>query len=190
MRWCLLSAAVLAAFGCSSREDDTIRTYTVPKPAEVEAAAVKEEFQILAGIFPADNPGWFLKLAGRTSDIAPHEANFKKLLESVRFPNGGRNAPAYTLPDGWTHGGARPDKLADETVQLPGGKLEITVTRAGGELGENILRWVKQLGKNSDADAAKALAKPILGGSGAGWFVDVRGPKNPVGRPGGMMMGK
>jgi hypothetical protein len=182
--WPLLLAACA---GCSPKDSDEIRSYDVPKPAEVQAAAPREEFQIVAGIFPSDKPGWFLKLAGRADEIAPHAAGFEQLLKTVRFPNGERNAPAYDLPAGWVLGGAKPEKLADETVMLPGGKLEITVTRAGGELGENIARWARQLGKSTDPAAARALAKPINGEARTGWFVDVRGAKNPVGKPGGMM---
>src|SRR5437868_1018042 len=89
----------LVACGCSREEP--IREYTVPKEAKPGDAA----YRILGGIFPAEFPAeqsaWFFKASGRADALAPYAQEIETFLASIRFQNGGQNAPVWTLPPGW-----------------------------------------------------------------------------------------
>jgi hypothetical protein len=170
--------------GCAPSEGVT--SYTVPTPAKVDEPPPPErtgDYRILGGVFPADDPAWFFKLAGKAADLAPFEAGFDQMLRSVRFPNGLEKPPEFDVPTGWTRTGSREAgmiRVAD-TIKLPGSELEVTVTQSGGGLDVNLERWaVKQLGgpKLRKAEYPK-ITREIDTGKVKGLWVDLRGPNNP-----------
>lgn len=188
VRVLLPAAFVLAlAAGCGSG-DDRVGSAREPKDTSgkspaAAAPAADGEYRILGAMYPADNPAWFFKFTGPSAEIAKFEADFDKLLASVKI--GGGN-PEFTLPAGWTRGGGRDSgfiKVA-ETIKPPGSSLEATVMAAGGGVKSNVDRWAGQVGMAGDAMSATKTFDAV---GVKGLRVDVRGPKNPAG---GMMGGK
>lgn len=166
----VLLAIPILILGCSKEEP--IRVYTAPKPDEVR-------YRILGGIFPADEPAWFFKLAGRADDIDAVQPDVEKFLASVRLPNGPQNLPVWDVPAGWKSAGRT--QFAAETFAI-NDRLTLSVTPATGGLEPNVARWAGQLGLTwNPADKDKYL-KP-LGTPPKGWLVDLSGPNNPTARP-------
>lgn len=177
----LLAVTVLfwAVTGCG--EPDQIKTYKVPKPAEIPAEP-STQYRIVGAIFPADHPAWFFKLSGRADQVEPVAPELEKMLKTVRFPNSTRNLPVWDMPTGWTAGGENPQKMARETIHPgPDSPLEITVTQAGGEVAQNVERWAGQVGlKGFTADDVAKHTRAFDAQNVKGLWVDVRGPKNPA----------
>lgn len=176
----VLAGAAFGTAGCGE-QPDTIRTYKVPKPADVPPDDVPQ-YRIVGAMFPADNPAWFFKLAGAAEQIEPQAAAFEKMLASVRFPNGLRNLPVWDMPAGWSSGGERPEKMARDTIRLgPDSPLEATLTQAGGDVFQNVERWAGQVGLKPFTEAEMAKhTRAFEAGNVKGLWVDVRGSKNPA----------
>ncbi len=185
--WLVLTAAGLfAAAGCGER-DGGVKVHTAPKPAgagPVNASAADApaadgtQYRILGAMFPADDPQWFFKLTGKADDLKPHEAGFDALLKSVRFPNGLKSPPVWTLPDGWTDTG--PSGMRAATIKFgPADRpQEISVMQAMGGVKGNVDRWAGQVGATADA-TAKATTEVTSEAGAKGLRVDLTGPKNP-----------
>lgn len=147
----ILVPAMLA--GCDKREE--ISTYTVashesiqtPEYLKVLAQRKAGPARMLAAIVPNGPALWFFKLQGPPELVADREAEFRELLKSVAFNNGG--TPKWTLPANWKEQPGNEMRFA--TLVLPVSPLEVTVTTlpAGGDLTEailaNINRWRNQL---------------------------------------------
>lgn len=195
----LLAGIALLPAGCGG--DDGVSKYNVPKTTEAGPKGgtggggggdpTTGPYRILGGIFPADNPQWFFKLAGPTDDLTTYEAGFDKLLTSVSLPPGG--APEFTTPDGWVRGPGRAG-IVTATIRTPDGKYEVTVTSSTGGVFGNLKRWATdpgQLGgKSFDADDIARVTKPVEAKGVKGLRADVRGPKNPAAKGGPFMGGK
>lgn len=185
----VLFAAVAA--GCAG--GDEIRTYEVPRgAAPTRKAAV--EYRLLGVMVPADVPVWFFKLSGTAESLAPHEAGFDQLLASIRFKDE-KSVPEFAAPAGWKLGGPRSvSKMGvtvtlDQTVTLPDPGLELTVSKSGGGVAQNLGRWVGMLGQKAGLDDAAKYTKAVDAAGGKVLRVDIRGDQNPSGG-GGPMMGK
>ena len=185
---CLPSLCLLAA-GCQDR--DGVRSYTVPRTSAADKPAAEAgEYRILGALFPADQPAWFFKLAGPADQLDKAEAAFDKIVGSVRFPNGLRNAPSFDVPDGCTLGGPREGVVRiHETVRFGNGGPEMTVTASGGGPFANLKRRADQLGVPlTEADLPRHT-RPFSAEKIEGLRVDFRGSKNPAARGmGGPMM--
>lgn len=187
LRAAVLTAAGLAA-GCGG--GDEVRSYKVPKTTDRgdrPAAAVEGSGgRILGAAFPADNPVWYFKLTGTPDELVKYEADFDKLIASVKLQ--GEAVPAFTLPEGWTRGGPRDVSRGgvtvtfDETIKFgpPGSPLEVTVSRAGGGLQSNLSRWANQVGYPAPFNTP-AYTREIQADGVKGVRVDVKGPTNPSG---------
>ncbi len=176
-----LAALALFAAGCGNA--DTIQTYTVPKSTQREAPAhAVGDYRLLGAMFPADDPQWFFKFSGKAGQIASFEADFDKILASVKLPAGG-GTPEFTLPEGWKRGGPR--GVVAATIAPPGSTLEVTITQSGGGMAFNLDRWVKQIGLIPGPDDAAKYTKPIDAMGVKGLRVDMTGPKNPATMRGG-----
>src|SRR5262249_42588726 len=144
--------AALAGLVAGCGDTEGVRTYTAPTAARIDAPPPEEragDYRILGGVFPADEPAWFFKLAGKPDEIAKHEAGLDQILRSVRFPKGIAEPPEFDTPAGWTRGGSRDTGFIKitETIRPPGSELEVTVTASGGGLITNLDRWAaSQLG--------------------------------------------
>jgi hypothetical protein len=181
-RTVLACCAVLVAGGCGS--DDSIRSYNVPRASEREARSESGGYRLLGAMFPADSPMWFFKLSGRTEEVAKYEADFDKLIASVKLPPGGK--PQFALPDGWKRGGPRGDIVA-ETIKLPSPSLEITITQSQGGVPGNLNRWVGQIGLKPGPDDREQYTRLFDAADGKGLRVDLKGPKDPATMRGPMM---
>jgi hypothetical protein len=137
-------------------------------------------------MFPADKPIWFFKLMGPAAEMAKFDADFDRLLASVQVKDRA-TVPGFTLPEGWSRGGPRERGgiAIAETVILPGSRLEVTITQAGGDIMGNAVRWADQVGQTGDP-AKFSRTFDAVGGKGL--RVDVTGPLNPAKGP--MMRGK
>ncbi|MGL4420382.1 MAG: hypothetical protein ACRCZF_06940 [Gemmataceae bacterium] len=195
-RW-IIGIVLVAAVGCSSQED--IRVYSAPKPVPftpptptmdkgLPGAAPPDapgtEYRILGAMFPADAPSWFFKLTGKAQALETHQANFEKLIRSVRFPNGLKKMPLFDLPTGWTLAGANPAKLAEETIQVGPAEagLLITIVPAGGDPKGNVERWANQVGQAVPPEGITKLTRLVDAEKISALYTDLRGPKNPSGR--------
>jgi hypothetical protein len=187
----LAAGVALGAVGCGG--GDGVTSYTVPRATDpgpkAGPAAAAGDYRILGGMFPADDPQWFFKLAGPAAALDAYEAGFDQLLASVALPPAG-GPPEFTPPEGWTRGPGRAG-IVVATVRTPDGKYEVTVTSSSGGVQENLKRWaVQQLGQPGfgPGDVAKAT-RPVEAKGVKGLRADLRGPNNPAGK-GGPMMGK
>ncbi|MBA4066166.1 MAG: hypothetical protein C0501_21115 [Isosphaera sp.] len=193
---CAALAAVLAA-GCAA--DEPIQTYDVPKAAKYDGQqpAPAGDYRILGAMFPANDPTWFFKFAGKADQVAKHEADFDKMLATVKLTPTG---PQFDTPAGWKRLGPRVVKRGGvalsiyETVQFgpESEPLEVSVTRSGGGTLENVSRWYGQVGRPAPKpDQLASVTAPLPAADGLkGLRVDVSGPKNPATGGGPMMMGK
>jgi hypothetical protein len=186
-----VAAVVFAAGGCG--ESDEIKTTKVPKAAAEAKTESAGEYRIIGAMFPADEPQWFFKLAGPADKLEPIAPEFEKMLKTVRFPNGLKNAPVWDMPAGWQSGGPNPGKMAVDTIRLgpPESPLEATLTQVGGEPVANVGRWAGQVGVTgfTAADLPK-YTKPLEAQNIKGLWADVRGPKNPAAARGPFMGGR
>lgn len=188
----LLAGVALLPLGCGNPEGVT--KTTVPKDNEGPKGGGGDptagEYRILGGIFPADDPQWFFKLAGPTDALTPYEAGFDELLKSVSLPAGG-GPPEFSTPKDWTRGPGRAG-IVVATVKTPDGKYEVTVTSSTGGVAPNLRRWaVDQLGQPGfGPDDVAKVTKPIEAKGVKGLRADVRGPKDPAAKRGPFMGGK
>ena len=183
-----LALAAVVGIGCGG--GDGVSVSTVPK-ADTGAKPGGPEpaggYRILGGIFPADNPEWFFKLAGPADDLTKYDADFDKLLASVSLPPNG--PPTFDAPAGWKVGPGRAG-IVVATVRTPDDKYEVTVTSSTGGVEPNLRRWaVQQLGARAfGPDDVAKVTTPVEAKGVKGLKADVRGPNNP-GKGGGPMMG-
>ncbi len=157
---CIVLAAMLAAAGCG--EPDAIRVEdepALPQPAVPPIPADQKQFRTLAAMVPADGGRendphwWFFKLSGPTAVVSKYEADFNKLIDSVR--SGSQEDPiSWELPAGWHReaGGA----MRFASLKAPGGDAEVSVSRAGGFISSNAQRWWIQLWGRERADDVTA----------------------------------
>jgi len=195
-----LALAALFAVGCGA--DEPIRTYETLKPAEYASPPPPSpDYRLLGAMFPAEEPEWFFKTTGKAAQLAKYEAEFDKLLTSVRFvPDKDKvpQLPTFTAPADWVRTGPRTVRSGgialqiDETLRFgpPDDPLEITVTQAkGGNTERNVSRWADQVGyrytKYSDL---KKVCQEVKGDGVVGLRVDAAGMKNPA-APRGPMSG-
>jgi hypothetical protein len=200
---CAALAALLAA-GCAA--DEPIQTYDVPAAAKYDGQTpLKADYRLLGAMFPAGDPVWFFKFAGKADQVAKHEAEFDKLLQSVRLSDrrdphtGGPEAPTFEAPPGWRRLGARMVSRGGVTLRIyetvrfgpEDDPLEITLTRSGGGTLENVGRWAGQVGRPAPkVEQLASVSREFAAADGLkGLRVDLAGPKNPAGG-GGPMMGK
>lgn len=188
--------------GCT--RDETIQTYEIPKPAEYRSTARAEpvtEYRTLGAMFPADEPVWFFKFSGRADLVGRYEADFDRLIASVRLQpdrDGEPQLPQFTAPADWLRTGRRVVRRGgialtiDETLRFgpADDPLEITVTRSGGGVGQNVARWADQVGyKYSKPEELSRAVRRVTADGVEGLRVDVSGPKNPAAGRGPMMGG-
>lgn len=184
---------LLFGIGCQGR--DSISTYVaspakLPKSTESTTsssggnAEAAGEYRILAAMIPADQPVWFIRLAGPAADVESQGDHFDRFLQSIRFPDGLRGVPNWELPAGWTEeAGTDGITHARITFQDNEKRFTITVTRAGGSVQDNLRRWwVTSLGnaQRNDDDYTRYTTKMMLPGNMFALRVNMTGPKNPA----------
>jgi hypothetical protein len=176
----LLAGVALVPAGCGNQEGVT--KTTVPKETE---APKSEDYRLLGGMFPAEHPGWFFKYNGPIAEVSKYEADFDKLLASVKL-NG--DAPLeFTPPEGWERGPGRDGFVkVFATVKTKDGKQEVSITQSAGGAGPNLDRWVGLIGLKPGIDDMKKYTKVIEAKGVKGLKVDLKGPNDPSTKRGPM----
>jgi hypothetical protein len=186
--------AVLFAAGCSDPEGVRVLDERKPAPpAGPTVPADQKQFRTLAAMVPADvekdNPHWwFFKLSGPAAVVAKYEADFDKLVGSVRSVADETNPITWELPAGWTAEMAKPGMMRYATLKAPGGEAEVAVSQAGGWVISNVQRWWGQLwGKDKEGDVTPvhldALVRQQTVKGRLVLRVDLYGPNDPNARP-------
>lgn len=196
----LTAALALLALGLAGCQPTPgVSKYTAPKdppdsdlvsdePGEGEPAV-----RILGAIAPAsDKPDdwYFFKFqpARMGAPYPPkaverHAADFDAFLRSLKFSPDG--PPSWTLPAGWREVGTQgKDRVATLRMKKSETTVELSVTRFGGPLLDNINRWRDQAGVEKIAEAEIETKCRVLTVDGRRVVVvDVSGP----GGKGGMV---
>lgn len=202
----LMGASCLLAEGCG--EPEKVRHYQVPKDSivqlenpgdpkrktavqesEVEAAPAR----MLAAYVPHGEDAWFFKFQGPPEEVAKHEGEFRKFLESVRFQNDGQGPPEWQLPSGWESLPGSEMRFATLHVPSKESPLEVSVTKFPKPEGDdpsyllnNVNRWrgQLQLPPIEEKDLAGAI-QPLPGEKRDGALVDFEGHSASGGAPRG-----
>jgi len=186
-----VALALAALAGCSPTPG--VSKYTAPKdppdtdliddqPAEGEPAV-----RILGAIAPAsDKPDdwFFFKMQSKPKAIERHAADFDAFVRSLKFSPDG--PPAWTVPAGWREVGSQgKDRIATFKMKKSETPVDLSVTRFGGNLLENINRWrAQQAGADPITEAEIETKCKVLTVDGRRVVVvDVSGP----GGKGGMV---
>src|SRR5881409_1017473 len=78
------SMPALRCAGCGG--DDGIRSYSVPRSTEREARPEPAgDYRLLGAMFPAADPVWFFKFNGPAEQVTEFEADFDKIMASVKL---------------------------------------------------------------------------------------------------------
>ena len=142
--------------GCGEEE---IRVYKTPKPQESEKTEKKTEgidpelvelpnaTTRLMGAVVLDqgDQRFYFKVMGPIDIITKNEAAIEQFLASVKFTKDPNEPLTYKVPEGWKPGKGNQFSLA-AFVLAGEGAPELTVSRIGGSLIENINRWLGQVG--------------------------------------------
>ena len=155
----VLGACWLAFSSVGCQQDEEIRHYRVPKPTSVAAdsdlpaapmAHAPAQGRMLGAMILTGDRAWYFKVVGPDQQIGTHAADFRSLIESVRFAD---DKPAWDLPDGWQQkpgSGMRFATLEFGPEQEP---LELSVIPLGVPDGDsaacvlsNVNRWRGQMG--------------------------------------------
>ena len=136
-------------------------------------------------MFPADDPQWFFKYSGPSDEVAKYEADFDKLIASVKLGA----TLEFTAPEGWERRPGREGGMVKvfATVNTKDGKQEVSITQSAGGVEANLSRWVGQIGRRPTPDDVSKFTKVIDAGNVKGRRVDLTGPNNPATKRGGPM---
>src|SRR5262249_30844328 len=141
---CLTVALLIS--GCSGNEP--IRVYDAPKPASAAPAVKDPTYTILGFLSQNKDRLLFIKLTGRTDELAPHVPDFGKFVARLRCPNGRESRPVSDLRESWKNDGPRPELMAADTIIFgpPQKPFRIRIGIEGGEFTANFKRWAGQVG--------------------------------------------
>jgi hypothetical protein len=181
----LAISAILAA-GCS--QEESIRSYSVPKPLPIKKIAAPamddragaapmqspqvEGDRIFGAIVLRGDKGWFFKATGSREVLTPHATKLIDFVKSVR--SGDDGSPSWTLPDGWTEKPGNAIRFATLTLGKESNAPELSVTvlpkneEDDAYILANVNRWRGQLGMGStDAERLKkeSLEIPLADGN-------------------------
>ncbi len=178
----------VAMIGCS--EDMAIRQYTVDKSettrSTATAAPVVTEQQMLAAIVPNRDSTWFIKLTGKPADVSATEAQFREIVNSIKFAESGD--PSWKLSSGWTEqrvGGMTFAKLKEEQSGLSATVTQLASPQEPGDTAwkdwvkVNVNRWRGQLAlAEQEWDAMKGELEelpPLNQGEARAYYVSLIG---------------
>jgi hypothetical protein len=131
---------------------------------------------MLAAVFPRGDEKWFFKLTGDPEVVGQHQEEFDHFLDSVRFTTKPDDPIVWQEPKGWVKGPKTQFSFASFRVGDGDAAPALTVTRAGGDLLENVNRWRGQLGLDplKQSGLADALKERKIGDATA-LVVDMTG---------------
>jgi hypothetical protein len=185
-----IAALLLGMFAVGCSEDMAIRQYTVDKSEANRASSgptpALTEQQMLAAIVPNRESTWFIKLTGTPADVSATEAQFREIVNSMKFAESGD--PSWKLASGWTEqrvGGMTFAKLKDEqrglsaTVTQLASPQETNGTAWQDWVKVNVNRWRGQLElAEQEWDAMKAELEelpPLNQGEARAYYVSLVG---------------
>jgi hypothetical protein len=186
-----VALAVAMLVGCTPAPQ--VSKYTAPKvPLDLdqisdEPGDGEPAVRILGAIAPAsDKPDdwYFFKTQSKPKAIERHVAEVDAFIRSLKFTPDG--LPSWTVPAGWREVGTQgKDRIATFRMKKSETAVELSVTRFGGKLLENINRWrAQQAGADPITEAEIDTKCQVLTVDGRRMvIVDVSGP----GGKGGMM---
>lgn len=182
----LLLAASLV--GC---EEDKIVKYTAPHITRAPASTVPEakvvEARTLGAILPDGDGWWFFKVQGAKPQVDALAEGFDKLIGTVRLTGKADRPIEWSLPDGWTEEAPKPGQMRFLTVRPKDSPLDVSVSRFGGSLLDNVNRWRREVGQKDIAEAELEQKTKRLDVNGVKvTIVDVSGPLAPKRGPMGM----
>ncbi len=170
--------------GCG--EDVAIRQYTVDKTELSRPAAVQQEQQMLGAIVPNKDTTWFFKLVGPPEDVSATEAQFREIINSVRFAESGD--PIWQLSKGWTEqrtGGITFAKLAPPESEISATVTQLVSPPTTGDSSwqtwvlDNVNRWRRQLAlSDQDWSAMQSELQELQSlnqGEARAYYVSLRG---------------
>jgi len=135
--------------GCV-REEEAIRIGEEPKPIALATTPdpVDGKVRLLGAIIPQPEENWFVKMRGPSADVAGAEKQFRAFVESVKLTGKEDDPVTWTLPQGWEREKSIEDRLTFRAFRFgPKEKpLDVTISRAGGALLDNLNRWRGQVG--------------------------------------------
>lgn len=156
MRSFALWVIVLITLGMSGcGDEEPIRKYTVSKkdvnrakPIASVATGPKQEKTMWGAIVPNEPNAWFFKLADAPDKVDSEGADFRTIVDSVKFGDAG--VPTWDLSDGWTQQivqGITYAKLKQEDsgVEATVTSLPILDDDWDKYVWGNVNRWRKQL---------------------------------------------
>jgi hypothetical protein len=169
----LLAGLALAALaGC---QQETVTSYRVPRLDTPPP-------RLLAAIVPAGEKIWFFKLAGPAPEVAAHQAEFDRFVNSLNFLEAGDPPVTWVLPEGWEERPSR-EALRYATIRVGPEKLELTVVPLGREAADqlaNVNRWRRQIDLPPITEAELApLKRDITVNGRAVTLVDMTGGGKP-----------
>ena len=166
----IVLTVMVAACGC--KPDDSITVHKIPKnasgldairdsresasknsafagaPAAMAAAKERSPTRMVVALFQRPDAAWFFKVSGAPDEVGAVESQWQKFIDDVKFDVAdGNEQPVWEIPEGWVTGRPAPFRFA--TIKMPDSKIEIRVSKLGGQqdLLSNANRWrVSQLG--------------------------------------------
>lgn len=153
-----LTLLLATLLNCGCRPQDAITQYEIPKAEAIQLPApagtgatdtASEPQRMLGAIINHEGQFWFLKLTGAVDAVAEHEAEFRQVVQSMKFDETGK--PQWSLPSGWTQQPASGLRFATLVIEgTPRLETTVTVLPVGdGDLQDGILanlnRWRGQL---------------------------------------------
>lgn len=179
----------LALGGCG--EDEQIRLYTVekssaPRPESALQEQQMQEQQMLVAIVPNKDTTWFFKLVGSPDAVSATEAQFRAIIDSVKFAETGD--PTWQLSKGWTE--ERTAGITFAKLAAPDREINATVTQLASPANTdnsawqswvlvNVNRWRKQLAlddQNWDSMQTELQELQSLNqGEARAYYVSLRG---------------
>lgn len=166
-----LALALLA--GC---KDETIERYQVPRPPQQ---------RLLGAIIPRGERTWFFKLVGPQDVVDKHAAEFRQFIQSLSFPEKGRQPIAWRVPEEWGWREEPGEKLRYATFKIGPREdpLELTVIPlgGGGTLLSNVNRWRDQMGlpRVTEDDLGRMTSDLKVGDDIKGTWVDIKAADEP-----------
>ncbi len=194
---------------CGCDQGDEIRSYDVPKEqsglemldrrppimAQINGSPVKIEeatpHRVVVALAMREDATWFFKVAGPPDDVAKAEAQWRPVMEKLKFDDQGE--PVFDVPTEWVEKGQ--SQFVYKTFEIPGFEpplvFSVSQLSAGQDLVANVNRWrVSQLGieaatsetlnlKKISTAAGEMMLFDEVGTSGGGGMAPMMGRNRP-----------
>ncbi len=118
---------------------------------------------------PSNGPDhWYIKLSGQGKSITPRISEIEDFIKSIQIKEGSEEL-TWTVPASWKETKAKTFSLATFILDKD---LELTISRVGGSLLDNLNRWRDQVGLDHFKDLDQETKKISWGTKMTGIWVD------------------